>query len=135
MYHSVSFGKTMYLRKNKMDSCADGQPNCSFLYLQKSVKKQGKTLKLNQKLLDCIQGAHWALKPSLILLQIAMIFQLQLEFVDIIFRSNFFMCKLSAFKWPLLTDDNWETLFCCLWSQFLKQGHIFSPKALLPSCI
>lgn len=44
MYRSVSFGKTMYLRKNKMDSCADAEPNCSFLYLQKSEKKQGKTL-------------------------------------------------------------------------------------------
>lgn len=52
--------------------------------------KQWKISSFYQKQLDCIQGAHWSSESPINVnkVQMAMIFQVQLEFIDIAVGSN-----------------------------------------------
>lgn len=54
------------------------------------MKSSGKISYINQNQLDCIQGAHWSSEALINVdrVQMAMIFQVQLEFVGIIVGSN-----------------------------------------------
>lgn len=61
----------------------------------------------------------------------AMIFHVQLEFVDIIFRSNVSLCVSQMH----LSDNNYQQPTEKPFSAILKQGHLFSSEALVTSSV
>lgn len=58
--------------------------------LQKSMESSTKISYLNQNQFDCIQGSQWSIEALINVdrVQMAMIFQVQLEFVGITVGSN-----------------------------------------------
>lgn len=100
--------------------------------------KQWKNLIFNQEHFDCMQGTCWSSETLINVdrVQMAMIFQVQLEFVDIIVGSN---VSLHV-SWMHLNNNYWQTTNEKPYSAFikfifLKKGCIFNPKTLLPSGI